>query len=219
MIMMSTDSVINFVDAVAVYNGYPALAGVTLRVERNEIVLLQGPNGAGKSTLLRACAGLMPVIRGTANVLGYDLTVDRESVRERVGLLGHQNGLFGELTIAENVAFWSTVVGASTDERNSAMERMAIDGKLAGRRVSELSAGQKRRCALACLVVRRAELWLLDEPHAGLDAKGRDEIDRIVKEAAASGATVVVASHEIERAQQLATRTISLIAGQVRDSQ
>jgi ABC-type branched-subunit amino acid transport system ATPase component len=195
------------------------LAGVTLRVERNEIVLLQGPNGAGKSTLLRACAGLMPVIRGTANVLGFDLTVDRESVRERVGLLGHQNGLFGELTIAENVSFWSTVVGASTAERNSAMERMAIDGKLAERRVSELSAGQKRRCALACLVVRRAELWLLDEPHAGLDAKGRDEIDRIVREAAASGATVVVASHEIERAQQLATRTVSLIAGQVRDSQ
>jgi len=192
---------------------------VTLRVERNEIVLLQGPNGAGKSTLLRACAGLMPVIRGSANVLGFDLTVDRESVRERVGLLGHQNGLFGELTIAENVSFWSTVVGASTAERNSAMERMAIDGKLAERRVSELSAGQKRRCALACLVVRRAELWLLDEPHAGLDAKGRDEIDRIVKEAVASGATVVVASHEIERAQQLATRTVSLIAGQVRDSQ
>ena len=216
---MSANAVINFVDAVAVYNGYPALAGVTLRVERNEIVLLQGPNGAGKSTLLRACAGLMPVIRGTANVLGFDLTIDRESVRERVGLLGHQNGLFGELTIAENVSFWSTVVGASTAERNSAMERMAIDGKLAERRVSELSAGQKRRCALACLVVRRAELWLLDEPHAGLDAKGRDEIDRIVKEAVASGATAVVASHEIERAQQLATRTVSLIAGQVRDSQ
>jgi heme ABC exporter ATP-binding subunit CcmA len=215
---MSTDSVINFVDAVAVYNGYPALAGVTLSVARNEIVLLQGPNGAGKSTLLRACAGLMPVIRGTANVLGFDLTVDRESVRERVGLLGHQNGLFGELTIAENVSFWSTVVGASAQERTSAMERMSIDGKLASRRVSELSAGQKRRCALACLVVRRAELWLLDEPHAGLDAKGRDEIDRIVKEAAASGATVVVASHEIERAQQLATRTVLLVAGQVRDS-
>lgn len=216
---MSTNSVINFVDAVAVYNGYPALAGVTFRVQRNEIVLLQGPNGAGKSTLLRACAGLMPVIRGTANVLGYDLTIDRESVRERVGLLGHQNGLFGELTIAENVSFWSTVVGATTEERNAAMERMAIDGKLAGQRVAELSAGQKRRCALACLVVRRAELWLLDEPHAGLDAKGRDEIDRIVKEAAASGATIVVASHEIERAQQLATRTISLVAGQVRDLQ
>ena len=206
-------------NVVAVLGGFPALAGVSLSVQRGEIVLLQGPNGAGKTSVLRVCAGLLPIERGTGTVLGKDLSTQREDIRSRVGLLGHQNGLFGELTIAENVSFWSTVVGASAEERTSAMERMAIDGKLAERRVSELSAGQKRRCALACLVVRRAELWLLDEPHAGLDAKGRDEIDRIVKEAAASGATVVVASHEIERAQQLATRTVSLIAGQVRESQ
>ncbi len=214
---MSTATVVDFVDAVAVYNGYPALAGVTMQVMRNEIVLLQGPNGAGKSTFLRACAGLVPVVRGSAHVLGCDLVIDRESVRERVGLLGHQNGLFADLTVMENVSFWSTVVGATTAERGAAMQRMAVDGQLANRRISELSAGQKRRCALACLVVRRAELWLLDEPHAGLDAKGRDEIDLIIKEAASAGATVVVASHEIERAKNLATRTVSLVAGQVRD--
>ncbi len=214
---MSAAPVVDFVDAVAVYNGYPALAGVTMQVMRNEIVLLQGPNGAGKSTFLRACAGLVPVVRGSAHVLGCDLVTDRESVRERVGLLGHQNGLFADLTVMENVSFWSTVVGATTAERGAAMQRMAVDGQLANRRISELSAGQKRRCALACLVVRRAELWLLDEPHAGLDAKGRDEIDLIIKEAASAGATVVVASHEIERAKNLATRTVSLVAGQVRD--
>jgi len=214
---MSTATVVDFVDAVAVYNGYPALAGVTMQVMRNEIVLLQGPNGAGKSTFLRACAGLVPVVRGSAHVLGCDLVIDRESVRERVGLLGHQNGLFADLTVMENVSFWSTVVGATSAERGAAMQRMAVDGQLANRRISELSAGQKRRCALACLVVRRAELWLLDEPHAGLDAKGRDEIDLIIKEAASAGATVVVASHEIERAKNLATRTVSLVAGQVRD--
>ena len=214
---MSTATVVDFVDAVAVYNGYPALAGVTMQVMRNEIVLLQGPNGAGKSTFLRACAGLVPVVRGSAHVLGCDLVSDRESVRERVGLLGHQNGLFADLTVMENVSFWSTVVGATSAERGAAMQRMAVDGQLANRRISELSAGQKRRCALACLVVRRAELWLLDEPHAGLDAKGRDEIDLIIKEAASAGATVVVASHEIERAKNLATRTVSLVAGQVRD--
>lgn len=65
-------------------------------------------------------------------------------------------------------------------------------------------------------MVRRAEIWLLDEPHAGLDAKGRDEIDLILKEAASAGATIVVASHEVERAQQLASRTVSLVAGHVR---
>lgn len=214
--MMQPTRVIDFVDAVAVYNDYPALAGVTFSVDRQEIVLLQGPNGAGKTTLLRACAGLIPVVRGSAHVLGVNIAIDRESIRERVGLLGHQNGLFAELTIAENVDFWSTVVGATRAERDAAMQRMSIDGKLANRRVSELSAGQKRRCALACLVVRRAEIWLLDEPHAGLDAKGRDEIDLILKEAASAGATIVVASHEVERAQQLASRTVSLVAGHVR---
>jgi heme ABC exporter ATP-binding subunit CcmA len=214
--MMQSTRVIDFVDAVAVYNDYPALAGVTFSVDRQEIVLLQGPNGAGKTTLLRACAGLIPIVRGTAHVLGVDIATDRDAIRERVGLLGHQNGLFAELTIAENVDFWSTVVGASRVERDAAMQRMAIDGKLANRRVSELSAGQKRRCALACLVVRRAEIWLLDEPHAGLDAKGRDEIDLILREAASAGATIVVASHEVERAQQLASRTVSLVAGHVR---
>ena len=213
---MQPTRVIDFVDAVAVYNDYPALAGVTFSVDRQEIVLLQGPNGAGKTTLLRACAGLIPIVRGSAHVLGVDIAVDRESIRERVGLLGHQNGLFAELTIAENVDFWSTVVGATRAERDAAMQRMSIDGKLANRRVSELSAGQKRRCALACLVLRRAEIWLLDEPHAGLDAKGRDEIDLILKEAASAGATIVVASHEVERAQQLASRTVSLVAGHVR---
>jgi len=214
--MMQPTRVIDFVDAVAVYNDYPALAGVTFSVDRQEIVLLQGPNGAGKTTLLRACAGLIPIVRGSAHVLGVNIAIDRESIRERVGLLGHQNGLFAELTIAENVDFWSTVVGATRAERDAAMQRMSIDGKLANRRVSELSAGQKRRCALACLVVRRAEIWLLDEPHSGLDAKGRDEIDLILKEAASAGATIVVASHEVERAQQLASRTVSLVAGHVR---
>lgn len=213
---MQPTRVIDFVDAVAVYNDYPALAGVTFSVERQEIVLLQGPNGAGKTTLLRACAGLIPIVRGSAHVLGVDIATDRGSIRERVGLLGHQNGLFAELTITENVDFWSTVVGASRVEREAAMQRMAIDGKLANRRVSDLSAGQKRRCALACLVVRRAEIWLLDEPHAGLDAKGRDEIDLILREAASAGATIIVASHEVERAQQLASRTVALVAGHVR---
>lgn len=213
---MQPTRVIDFVDAVAVYNDYPALAGVTFSVERQEIVLLQGPNGAGKTTLLRACAGLIPIVRGSAHVLGVDIATDRGSIRERVGLLGHQNGLFAELTITENVDFWSTVVGASRVEREAAMQRMAIDGKLANRRVSDLSAGQKRRCALACLVVRRAEIWLLDEPHAGLDAKGRDEIDLILREAASAGATIIVASHEVERALQLASRTVALVAGHVR---
>lgn len=207
--------VVDFRDAVVVFNGFPALAGATFQVTRREVVLLQGPNGAGKTTLLRACAGLLPVVRGDASVLGVDLCVDRQSVRARVGLLGHANGLFADLTIRENILFWAQVIGASTDEVNATMQRMGIDGRMADQRVLLLSAGQKRRCALACLVVRRAELWLLDEPHAGLDAKGRDEIDAIIREASSFGATVLIASHELERTKGLATRVVSVVAGQV----
>lgn len=76
-----------------------------------------------------------------------------------------------------------------------------------------MSSGQKRRTALAVMVIRRAALWLLDEPHTGLDAAGRNEIDSILREAAASGATVVVASHELERAGSLATRRVEVAGG------
>ena len=212
-----TDVIIDLVDAVAVLGSFPALAGATLIVRRGEIVLLRGPNGAGKTTLLRLCAGLVPLERGQGRILGVDLVHDRELVRHRVGMIGHNNGLYSDLTVAENVRFWGRTVGASTAEVDAALHRMGLDGRLANLPISRLSAGQKRRTALAGLVARRAELWLLDEPHAGLDAAGRDELDQVLKLAAAAGATVMVASHELERASQLATRQVEVVAGQVRE--
>ena len=213
----STDVVIDLVDAVAVLGSFPALAGATLSVRRGEIVLLRGPNGAGKTTLLRLCAGLIPLERGQGQVLGVNLKNDRERVRHRVGVIGHNNGLYADLTVSENVRFWGRTVGATRAEVDAALRRMGLDGRLADLSVSRLSAGQKRRTALAGLVARRAELWLLDEPHAGLDATGRDELDQVLKMAAAAGATVMVASHELERAAQLATRQVEVVAGQVRE--
>jgi heme ABC exporter ATP-binding subunit CcmA len=209
--------VVDLVDAVAVLGSFPALAGATLSVRRGEIVLLRGPNGAGKTTLLRLCAGLVPLERGQGQILGVDLVRDRELVRHRVGMIGHNNGLYSDLTVTENVRFWGRTVGASTAEVDAALHRMGLDGRLANLPISRLSAGQKRRTALAGLVARRAELWLLDEPHAGLDAAGRDELDQVLKLAAAAGATVMVASHELERASQLATRQVEVVAGQARE--
>jgi heme ABC exporter ATP-binding subunit CcmA len=210
--------VVSFRDVVAVLGRFPALAGATLDVEAGEILLLQGPNGAGKTTLLRTCAGLLPIVRGEASVLGFDLTADRDEVRRHVGLLGHQNGLYSDLTVHDNVRFWGSTARASDGEIDSAMERLGVGDRLADVPVRKLSAGQKRRTALACLVARRARLWLLDEPHAGLDAASRDELDRILRQAAASGATVLVASHELERATSLATRVVEVVAGQIREA-
>lgn len=202
---------------VAVLGGFPALAGVDLTVRRGEVLLLQGPNGAGKTSVLRVCAGLLPVERGGGSILGMDITAERDAIRSRVGLLGHTNGLYLDLTVAQNIRFWASTVGATQDEVSAAMRRMGLDGRLASVKADRLSAGQRRRCALASMIVRRAELWLLDEPHAGLDAAGRDEIDSVLRDAVAAGATVVVSSHELERAGALATRVVTVDGGTVRD--
>ncbi len=207
------DTVIELSRVVAVLGQFPALAGVDLTVQRGEIVLLQGPNGAGKTSLLRVCAGLMPIERGTGHVLGIDLVTNREAIRSRVGLLGHANGLYLDLTVMQNVQFWASTVAATESEVSAAMATMRIDGRLAGIKASQLSAGQRRRCALASLIVRRADIWLLDEPHAGLDAAGRDELDALLRSAVGSGATVVLASHERDRALGLATRTVTIDGG------
>lgn len=203
--------------AVAVLGGFPALAGATLTIYEGEIVLLRGPNGAGKTTLLRVCAGLLPLARGRGIVLGHDLMSARATLRREVGLLGHRNGLYLDLTAAENVRFWGATIDASPTEVEAAMDRLGLTGRLADSPVRRLSAGQQRRTALACLVARRARLWLLDEPHAGLDAAGRDELDATLRAAVLAGATVVVASHELERAGALATRCVDVVAGQVHD--
>lgn len=210
------DAVIELKGVVAVLGSFPALAGIDLTVHRGEILLLQGPNGAGKTSLLRVCAGLMPIERGSGTVLGIDITSQRQDIRSRVGLLGHSNGLYLDLTVAQNIAFWAATVGASDAEVASAMKRMNVDGRLASVKASQLSAGQKRRTALASLIVRRAEIWLLDEPHAGLDAAGRDELDGLLRDAVAAGATVVLASHESERASGLATRVVTVDGGGAR---
>jgi heme ABC exporter ATP-binding subunit CcmA len=188
---------------------------VTLDVGRSEIVLVRGPNGAGKTTLLRACAGLVPLTAGEAVVLGHDLRAGRRSVRAHVGLLAHDNHLYTDLTAEENVRFWGRTVGATSNEIAGALAALGLAGRLATVPVRRLSAGQRRRTALAALLARRPELWLLDEPHAALDAEGRDRLDGLIRQAVASGATVVIASHELDRALPLAHRSIELAGGRV----
>ena len=214
------DPVVSLRAAVALLGRFPALAGVDLAVRPGEVVLLRGPNGAGKSTLLRVCAGLVPLAEGSGQVLGVDLGAGRgRELRRRVALLGHANGLYDDLTVADNVRFWAGAVGATDAEVRAALAHLGLDGRLAGTNVSQLSAGQRRRTALAAMVVRRPELWLLDEPHAGLDAQGRDLLDALVRQAAAAGATVLVASHELERAGDLAGRLVTIVGGRVVDDQ
>jgi heme ABC exporter ATP-binding subunit CcmA len=208
-------AVVRFRAAVSLLGRFPALAGVDLDVEAGEVVALHGPNGAGKTTLLRACAGLVPIASGEAEVLGCDLRRDRRAVRRRVGLLGHATFLYDDLTVAANLRFAARAAGGRAGAADDAMARLDLTGRLRDAPVSKLSAGQRRRVALAAVVARRPQLWLLDEPHAGLDAAGRDLVDELVREAVAEGATVLLASHELERSDALATRAVAVAGGRV----
>jgi len=188
-------SIIRLQAAVALIGRFPALAGIDLDVGEGEVVLVQGPNGAGKSTLLRLCAGLMRLESGEGIVLGHDLATERPAIRRSVGLLGHDTALYYDLTVRENLDFWA---------KASRVDASAV-----------LSAGQRRRVALTAVVVRRPRLWLLDEPHAGLDPSGRDLVDRLVVDAAAAGATVLLSSHEVDRTLDLASRRITVAGGTI----
>lgn len=179
------------------------------------MVLLHGPNGAGKTSLLRVCAGLLAAVEGEVQVLGEDLREERRAVRRRVGLLGHEAGLYGDLTAEENVGFAVRATGGARSSVKPALARLGLQGRLLRTQVSRMSAGQRRRVALASLVARSPELWLLDEPHAGLDAAGRDLLDGLVTDASRAGSTVLLASHEVDRASMLAGRVAEMGGGQV----
>lgn len=202
--------------AIVLLDRFPALAGVDLDVARGEIVLLRGPNGAGKTTLLRACAGLARVSRGRATVLGVDVAAEPRSIRRRVGMLAHDDGLYADLDAADNLRFWAKAAGVRDVDAERILDRCGISGRVVTVPAARLSTGQRRRAALAGLVARRPELWLLDEPHAGLDRAGRDLVDQLVVDAAGAGATVLFASHELDRAEALSTRVVTIAGGVVR---
>jgi heme ABC exporter ATP-binding subunit CcmA len=189
------------------------LAGVDLDAAPGEIVLLSGANGAGKTTLLRLVAGLVPLYSGEAHVLGHDLASDRRSARRELALVGHETFCYDDLTVAENLRFSARAAGRAAADADAALERLALTGvrDVAHRR---LSAGQRRRLALAVALARDPRLLLLDEPHAGLDAEGREVLDDVVRSAPGEHRTVLLASHELDHARDLAGREVVLTAGQ-----
>ena len=195
---------------------FPALAGADLEVEAGEIVLLAGANGAGKTTLLRLCAGLLPLRSGHAEVLGVDLAVDRRAMRRSLALVGHETFCYDDLTVQENIRFATRAAGRSVADADAALERLGL-GRAARVTHSRLSQGQRRRVALAIALARDPRLLLLDEPHAGLDEQGRSVLDAVVRAAPSEGRTVLLASHELDVARQVATREIRIAAGRVHE--
>ncbi len=201
--------------AVALLGTVPALAGVDLEVEPGSVAAVLGPNGAGKTSLLLLLAGLLELRSGEGTVLGLDLGTQRRELRQRVGLLGHHLMGYPELSATENLTYALRAQRRDPAGATDALETVGLLGRLAAVPARELSAGQQRRMGLAWLLARRPELWLLDEPHASMDDDARDLVDRLVREVAAAGATVVLTSHDARRATQVADVVVRLAGGAV----
>ena len=193
---------------------FPALAGADLDVDAGEVVLIAGPNGAGKTTLLRLCAGLLPLRSGQAEILGVDLAIDRRSIRRSLAFVGHETFCYDDLTVVENIRFATKAAGGSASGADAALEQVGLT-RVAKVTHGRLSQGQRRRVSLAIAIAREPRLLLLDEPHAGLDEQGRAVLDAVVHSARGDGRTVLIASHELDLARQLATREVRVVAGQV----
>lgn len=204
--------VVRLRSVVCLLGRFPALAGVDLDLAAGEVVLLSGGNGAGKTTLLRMVAGLLAVDRGEAEVLGVDLTRDRRAHRSRLALVGQEAAAYDDLTVRENVRFAARIAGRSDADADAAVDELGL-APLADVRHGRLSTGQRRRLGLAVGLVRRPELLLLDEPHAGLDAPGREFLDGVLAAAPRAGTAVLIASHEIDLVRPVADREVVLVNG------
>jgi heme exporter protein A len=172
-----------------------------------ELLALTGRNGSGKTTLLRALALLVPAAAGAIRWQGTDVRDNREAWRGRLAWLGHQDGLKGDLTVIENIAIAERLRGRRADPDRMEAALAAFDlVALANRAVRTLSAGQRRRAALARVVASQALLWLLDEPLNALDAPAQNALREVVSRHLASGGLAVAATHaalEIKAARGL----------------
>ena len=191
----------------------PALVRVDLTVDPGEIVLVRGANGAGKSTLLRVLSTALAPSEGEGEILGFDLRTERREIRRHVEYVGHSTRLYEDLTARENLRFVSRLWGIAQPAIDEALERVGL-GRAADSRVAMYSQGMRQRLALARITVRDAQLLLLDEPFAALDAAARDALDGTLARSTERGATVILVSHD-HYADAIASRTIDLMHGRI----
>jgi general L-amino acid transport system ATP-binding protein len=218
----ASDPIIIARDVEKWFGNFQALAGISLTVERGEVVVILGPSGSGKSTFVRTLNRLETHDRGTIIIDGIELTHDVkniEAVRREVGMVFQQFNLFPHLTVLENITLAPVHVRRWPRAKAEAIARDLLDQvhipEQADKYPGQLSGGQQQRVAIARALAMQPKIMLFDEPTSALDPEMIKEVLEVIQELAETGMTMIVVSHEVGFARAVAHRVILLDAGRI----
>ncbi|QPP07934.1 ABC transporter ATP-binding protein [Streptomyces bathyalis] len=194
--------------------GFEAVRGVSFSVREGEIFALLGTNGAGKTSTVELLEGLARPSGGNVRVLGFDPYSERTAVRPRTGVMLQEGGFPSELTVTETIRMWA---GCTSDARpiGEVLAQVGLSDRRAQVRVKQLSGGERRRLDLAMALVGHPEVLFLDEPTTGMDPEGRRDTWDLVRELRRAGTTVLLTTHYLEEAEELADRLAIMRAGRI----
>jgi ABC-2 type transport system ATP-binding protein len=195
------------------YGEFQAVRDLSFEVPKGSICGFLGPNGAGKTSTIRMILGLQPVTSGRIDILGAD---DGRRVRDRIGFLPEERGLYKKMTPVDAIAFFGSLKGLPLSEgRKRAKEMLDAQGLGASKRkkMKELSKGMAQKVQLISSVVHRPEFVILDEPFSGLDPVNQQGLEQMIRGLAADGATVLFSTHVMQHAERLCDKVVLLARG------
>lgn len=213
--MSNTQAIIEVKEISKAYGYMPVLKRLSMTVERGQFVALLGPNGSGKSTLLKMISGLVTPTGGVITVGGWKIPKEAEAVRSQIGMVSHQALLYDNLTARENLEFFAKLYGiASTAPIDDLLTKVGLI-KRSNSLVRTFSRGMQQRLSIARALLHNPHVLLFDEPYTGLDQDAGAVLDDLLKDAHQSGHTILMASHQLERAARLANRIVIINRGKV----
>lgn len=187
------------------FGDFTAVDDVSFNVKEGEVFGFVGPNGSGKSTMIRMLCGILEPTGGNARVLGLDVLREPERVKEKIGYMSQQFGLYADLTVFENVEFYAGIYQVTEQQRGERIREAIAEAGLSGREdelAANLAAGYRQRLALAASAIHRPPLLFLDEPTAGVDPITRKNFWTMLYEMAGRGRTSFVTTHYMEEAER-----------------
>lgn len=214
----SNDAIIETHALIKTYGLLPVLRKLNLIVERGDFVALLGPNGSGKSTLLRLLAGLSRPTAGRIRIGGWELPKEASAVRAQIGMVSHKTLLYDNLTARENLRFFGRLYNIPADQLEPRIDAMLDQVGLSKRSdhlTRTFSRGMIQRLTIARALLHNPHVLLLDEPYTGLDQTAAATLDELLITARNETHTIVMATHQLDRAAQLADRVIILTNGKI----